>query len=321
MSAVAIDITLVALPAMTRALDGDPSQSGLVVAAYLAGFAPGQLAWGLAGDRFGRRAAVLAGVVSFVLATIACALAPTFAHLLAARFLQGFAGGSGPVLSRAYVRDIATDVSAARLLALLTAILGAAPLLAPILGSALLEFVDWRAIFWFTAAYGALLHLFAVARLPEPRPARRDGPAVRLLPRTIRLVRTRDFRIGAALVALPFSGYHTLLALYPTLAIVEFGFSESTFTWLFAGAAMCFIAGSTLSRILVAPLGMANVIRAAIVACVAGATLTAAGALQPSGTWVAAGAALYMLGVGQVLPVATALAVLACTARSPQAND
>jgi DHA1 family bicyclomycin/chloramphenicol resistance-like MFS transporter len=309
MSAIAIDITLIALPATARAVGGDPAASGLIVAVYLAGFAPGQLIWGHAGDRFGRRRAVLAGLVAFLLATAACALASTYPGLLVGRFLQGVAGASGPVLSRAIVRDMATDAAAARVLALLTAILGGAPLLAPVLGAMLLEVVDWRSIFWFTAAYGALLLVLAVAWLPESRPAQAGGLAGGILARTREAFGDRDFRLGASLVAFVFGGYHTLLSLYSTLAIVELGFNEGLATWLFAAAAACFVAGSAISRRHVVRLGLQSLIRRAIVACAIGAVVAAAGAGLRSGAWLAVGIGGYMLGVGQVLPVATALAL------------
>jgi MFS family permease len=51
LGAVAIDITLVALPAMAAALGGEPARSGLIITAFLAGFAPGQLSWGYVAER------------------------------------------------------------------------------------------------------------------------------------------------------------------------------------------------------------------------------------------------------------------------------
>lgn len=312
LSAIAIDITLVALPQTAAALGGDPLRSGLIVTAYLAGFAPGQLLWGLLADRYGRRPPVVASLVAFVLATAACALAGSFGALLAARFVQGLAGGAGPVLSRTIVRDFATDAAGARLLALLTAVLGAAPLLAPLLGALLLELMSWRSIFWITAVYGVVLFVIALARLPESLPARTaDAPAaLSLAERTARLARSREFRLGAALVALPFAGYHTLLALYPAVAILEHRLGEAQFAALFAATAACFVAGSTVSRLLVLRAGVPRLMLVAALLCLAGAALALLGRGGAHGlTWLGFGAGLYVLGVGQMLPLATTLAL------------
>jgi MFS family permease len=180
LGAVALDITLVALPATARALGGDPSRSGLIVTAFLAGFAPGQLLWGFLGDRIGRRRSVLAGLICLVLATAACALAPTFGWLLAARCLQGMAAAVGPVLRPCHRQDFASEIAGARLLSLLTAVVGTVPLLAPLVGAALLAHMDWRSIFWLTALVGSAWFMLALSGLPEdascePAAARRHA--------------------------------------------------------------------------------------------------------------------------------------------------
>ena len=61
----------------------------------------GQLFFGMTSDQYGRRRPLLLGVAGFVLASIACALAPTMWVFLAARALQGFCGSSGVVIGRA----------------------------------------------------------------------------------------------------------------------------------------------------------------------------------------------------------------------------
>jgi DHA1 family bicyclomycin/chloramphenicol resistance-like MFS transporter len=310
LGAVAIDITIVVLPATARALGGEPAQSGLIVTSFLAGFAPGQLLWGYLGDRAGRRPSVLAGLVSYVLATSACALAPSFGWLLAARFLQGVAAAVGPVTGRAIARDYASEIAGARLLALLTAVLGTVPLLAPLVGAALLAHIDWRSVFWLTACVGATWLVLAIAKLPETRPADAPRLTVReLASNTRRMFTTPDFLVGAALVAAPFAGYHSILALYAGIAIVDFGVSESRFAWLFAGAAACFTLGSSLSRAFVARVGLRPLIRVAAFLCLVGGAAIGFAAVLHSLPLLAGGAALYVLGVGQMLPLGTTVAL------------
>lgn len=309
LSALAVDITLAAQPATASALGGEPLRSGLIVTAYLAGFAPGQLLWGLLADRIGRRAAVLGGLAGFLAATIACALARGFEFLLAARALQGLAGGAGPVLARTIVRDLTSGAAGARLFALLTTVLGMAPLVAPPLGAALLTLLDWRSVFWVTALYGALVLAVAARHLPETRPPGSTAPLSSLWPRTRRLAGEPEFVLGLALVALPFGGYHTILALYPGVAILEHGLSENAFAWLFAAAAVCYVLGAAISRRFVLRAGARRLMIAANLWCLAGtAAVTVAGTGGGLG-WLAAGTSLYVLGVGQMLPIATAMAL------------
>jgi len=310
LGAVALDITLVALPAMTVALGGDVTHSGLIITAFLAGFAPGQASWGYVAERYGRRPAVVAGLALYVVATVACAVAPTFSSLLAARFVQGFTAGVGPVSARAIARDYATEIAGARLMALLTAVVGTVPLLAPLIGAALLEYVDWRGIFWLTGAIGTLWFILAALRLPETRPA--DAPPFGLssvAQSTREVTGTRDFRVGAALVALPFAGYHSILALYPGVVIVDFGIAASRFAWLFAIAAACFTIGSSLSRALVARLGLRPPMLAGASVCLLGAILSVIGVAQSALSLLVVGTALYVLGVSALLPLGMTVAL------------
>ena len=76
------------------------------------------------------------------------------------------------VIPRAMVRDLAEGHAAAVLLSRLSLVMGAAPILAPTLGSAVLAFADWRGIFWILTGYGAVLVLVLLL-LPDTLPDER----------------------------------------------------------------------------------------------------------------------------------------------------
>src|SRR6478735_1489027 len=105
MGPLAIDMYLPSLPAIGAALQADPSQTQATVATFLAGMAIGQLIYGPASDRLGRRGPILFGVAVFVLASVGCALATTVDQLLLGRFIQALGACAGGVVVRAVVRD------------------------------------------------------------------------------------------------------------------------------------------------------------------------------------------------------------------------
>ncbi|RMF13835.1 MAG: MFS transporter, partial [Alphaproteobacteria bacterium] len=250
LSAVATDIALPAQPAIARTLGGDAAAAQWVVSTYLAGFALGQVVWGLASDRFGRLPAIRFGLALFLLASIALALAPTMGSFLIFRFCQGIAGGVGPVVARAIVRDIGAGQAGGRLMAMLTSLLGLGPLLAPIFASLVLLVAPWRTLFWLSAAYAAWLllmqrrHLVETHRTPDPdtlSPARMGRNARRFLthPRGI---------FGLLLVALPFGGYLTVVSASSTVLEQVYHVPATLFGWVFAIAAAGFSLGSLISR-------------------------------------------------------------------------
>ncbi|MGO8565276.1 MFS transporter, partial [Rhizobium ruizarguesonis] len=76
------------------------------------------------------------------------ALATDIETLIAFRFVQGIGGAAGIVIPRAIVRDMHTGVQAARLMSLLMLVFSISPILAPLTGSAFIEFYGWRGVFW-----------------------------------------------------------------------------------------------------------------------------------------------------------------------------
>lgn len=170
---LAIDLYLPALPAMAAGLSASPHAVQLSVTVFLAGFGLGMLFYGPLSDRYGRRRIMLAGIALFTLASLACMLAADAGQLIAARFVQALGGGAASVLARAIVRDLYTGSDAIRKLSLMAMITAIAPLVAPLLGSALLERFGWRGTFGALLLWGVLSLLVVWSQLPETLPAER----------------------------------------------------------------------------------------------------------------------------------------------------
>ena len=144
------------------------------------GLAVGQLLAGPLSDVLGRRRPLLIGLALFSATSVLCALAPEIQVLLCFRFLQGAAGAAGIVIARAVVRDVHSGAAAARLYALLMLVMGAVPIMAPLLGAQLLHVTNWRGIFVVLAGVGVVLFVAVQRTLPEtlaPHARRGDGPA------------------------------------------------------------------------------------------------------------------------------------------------
>ncbi|HMP62501.1 MAG TPA: MFS transporter, partial [Phenylobacterium sp.] len=162
---MSIDMYLPSLPAIGQDFQAGAAGVQITVAAFFAGMALGQFFYGPASDRFGRRAPILVGVTIYVAASAACALATSVDMLIAARFVQALGGCAGGVVARAVVRDRFDHTETARMLSLLTLIMGIAPIVAPLLGGLILQVAGWRAIFWTLALFGAVVGLVTLLRL------------------------------------------------------------------------------------------------------------------------------------------------------------
>jgi MFS transporter, DHA1 family, multidrug resistance protein len=158
-----------ALPMAAKDLHATPAALELTVSLYILGLAVGQLIYGPASDRFGRRPALLVGLCIFTIASIAALFAPDIHTLVLARFFQALGGCAGLVLARAIIRDTSEAHEAARRLALTNLLVTAGPAVAPLIGGALSSFWGWRTILMGLAALGVANFVLAWRILAETR--------------------------------------------------------------------------------------------------------------------------------------------------------
>lgn len=170
---LSLDLYLPSLPQLADDLDTSTSVAQLSITACLIGLAVGQLIAGPLSDRLGRRRPLIVGLVAFMLASIACALAPSPAILVALRLIQGLAGAAGIVISRAIARDLYSGRALMIFFSRLLLVAGLAPVIAPILGGQLSRIMGWRGIFGVLAGFGALLLAAGYFGLKETLPAER----------------------------------------------------------------------------------------------------------------------------------------------------
>ncbi|UOQ88062.1 DHA2 family efflux MFS transporter permease subunit [Agromyces endophyticus] len=137
----------VALPAISEELGGGLASQQWIVDAYLLTLGSIILLAGSLSDVFGRKRVLLAGLIGFGFASLACALAPSAELLIAARALQGVAGALLVPSSLALILDAFADGTKARAIGTWTAFTSVASIAGPVLGGLLVDWLSWRWVF------------------------------------------------------------------------------------------------------------------------------------------------------------------------------
>ncbi|CAM3573294.1 multidrug effflux MFS transporter [Rahnella victoriana] len=189
------DLYLPALPEMAGDLNTSTASAQLSLTAGLLGLGFGQLLFGPLSDRYGRMRPLLWSLALLLAASVWCAVAQDINQLIVARLLQGIAGAGGAVLSRAVARDLYNGHELTRFFALLMLVNGLAPIVAPVLGGAMLNWMNWRGIFGVLALIAILLFSFSSLKLHETlAPERRaQGGILSMLGSVFGLLKHRPF--------------------------------------------------------------------------------------------------------------------------------
>lgn len=259
----ATDMYLPAFPAIEASFHAPVGSAQYTLAAWFAGLAVGQISQGTLSDRFGRRLPLIVSTALFTASCVACALAPSILLLAAFRFVSAIAAAASMVIPRAVVRDLADGHAAAILMSRLMLVMGAAPILAPSIGGAVLAFGSWRWIFWILTAYGlaalVLVSLFLPDTLPPARRVRLS--AAEQLRRYRRIVGEREFLTNSLVGGFGTFGFFAYLGGSSPVFIDGFGFTPAQFGLLFGGCAAGLIACSQVNARLLPRFGPFRLLR------------------------------------------------------------
>ncbi len=171
--ALSIDISAPTLTLLPDTLGTSKFVASLTLSLFMGGFAVGQLAGGGLSDRHGRRPVLVGGLLLYSAAGVACALSVSGPGMVTSRFVQGIGAGACAALSFAMVQDLFEGAAARSKRAYVTVVLGAAPILAPALGSVILAVAGWRAVHGVLAAGGLVLLAVVWLWLAESLPVQR----------------------------------------------------------------------------------------------------------------------------------------------------
>jgi DHA1 family bicyclomycin/chloramphenicol resistance-like MFS transporter len=303
---VTTDLYLPALPAITQGFGAGMGQAQLTLTALLLAFGLSQLVWGPLSDRFGRRPILLWGMGAYTLASVACALAPDMAWLIAGRTVQGIAMGAGVMAARAVVRDLFQPLQGATVMSQGLTGLGIIACACAPLGGMLTDTLGWRYALLGLAVFGAATLALLAWRfeetLAQPDPhALSAGPLLRA---NLDILRNPVFLTWCALSASSYLGLFTFLASSSFVFVTFMGYSKTAYGFLMLSMSLSYIVGTFWCRWMLRRTSVHRTVGIAAILTITGGVSMAALAYAGQGQdWYGAWAVMvpmyiFMLGHG-----------------------
>lgn len=280
-----VDMYLPAFPTVAADLLASDAAIQLTLTATTIGFALGQLIVGPLSDSLGRKRPLIAATVLHILASIAVVLAPTIEWVMVGRVLQGVGAAGGAVVAMAMVRDLFAGQALIRMLARMALVTGLAPVIAPVIGSQLLNVMDWRGLFVVLALYGALVALVVGGVIRETLPVERRGGT------SLKATRVRYAHLlgDASFVGIALVGAFTFSALFAYLSASSFvlqdvfGLSAQEYGIVFGANSIGLVIANQTSARLMRVLAPRAVATGGLIIMLTGAVLLAVGDLLDLG--------------------------------------
>ena len=228
------DMIMPAMPQVVREFQSSSHAIGLSLSLYILGGSTLQLFLGPVADRIGKRRVMLAGNALFLVATLLVPFAQTITQFLAIRFFQGM-GSCFIFIGYAAVHELLDDERAVKMTSLMGNTTVFAPLIGPVIGSAVVTVMDWRAIFGIAFALGAVAWVGLFRTMPGPAgqpSAEPSAPqaAPRSLAASYRAIFTnRTFMFGIFVAACAITPLTAWIGLSPAILLQGMDASYGTY--------------------------------------------------------------------------------------------
>jgi len=206
-------------------------------------FAFGQLIYGPLSEKYGRKKPLYAGLFIFVIASFLCAFASSVEELIVWRFFQALGASSGVVISKAIITDSFDTKESVAVYSAIMIVMGVAPMIAPIFGGYIDEFLGWSYIFVFLAALGVL----ALALLLKVEESGEKCQETDSRKAYLTLLGNKNFLLYSLIGGVSMGGMFAYITDSPFVFVEFFGFSGSEFAWIFALNALSFVLASKLN--------------------------------------------------------------------------
>ena len=302
-----VDLYLPSLPQLASFFETSASMTQLTLTTAMIGLAVGQLLLGPLSDKFGRKKPLIISLVIYIISTVLIVFSSNIEMMIVLRVIQGLSSAGSVVISRAVATDLYRGREMTRFFGLLMTINGLAPIISPILGSLLLEYISWKGVFVFLALIGVIV-LFFCFRLKESLSAenRLQGSIFATFSTFGVIIKNRLFMSYVGIESFLLGAMFAYIAASPFILQSFYGLSAFIFSLCFGANGAALVIGSNVGG----KMSNGKALAIGVFAFVAAALYTIAVLIiQPHWLFVEIGFFAMLLLMGITFPAISTLAM------------
>lgn len=217
-----------ALTAIRTDYQIDATQASHTLSIYFFAFAFGVAFWGTVSDQYGRRMAMLAGLMMYTAGALLAIVSSSFALLLVSRAVIAFGAAVGSVVTQTMLRDVYQGPTLGKMFAMIGMALSISPIVGMLSGGMLVFWGGHMAIFIAQGGFALLLLVWCWRALPETR---QQTTGMALIPCLVEMLREKQIWCSALLIAsfnvMAFSYFSLAPFIFQSLGLSseQFGYS------------------------------------------------------------------------------------------------
>ena len=238
-----LDLFIPSFPELQKVFGLTPFMVQWTLSVNFCAYCASSLVVGALGDRFGCRPVLLWGLVVFIGGSILCTFPPNYAVLILGRFLQGVGTAAPAVLAYVVIAEDYPPEKQPHLFGLVNGVVTIAVAFAPVVGSYINLFFNWRGNFLALLIFGVVGLLLCYVYIPFKEPVGKESSRSRVfsLAAYVPLLRSKEFMTYVCGICFLIAPYWVFTGMAPLLymealhvPLAHFGFYQGTLAGAFA---------------------------------------------------------------------------------------
>ena len=258
---ISTDMYLSGLPQMISDLCTDETTITMTLYGFMFSLAISVLFVGPISDKYGRKSLLIFSMALYTIMSILCSMSDNVIMLILSRVLQGIGAAGALSASVALIKDCFTGNDMKNVLTIVAALGIVGPIAAPVIGTALIETIDWRATFWAPAIVSAVCLMMVIA-IPETMKDehRYTGTIMGALKRMTIILKDRDFTVFTVMSSIFYIPFFAYLAVSSYIYQDRFGMSPTEYSIMLAVTALLGVIGMELLQFIAVKVGNRNML-------------------------------------------------------------